>query len=408
MSLRDLDRLEILRAVENKQITQIAAGQMLKISDRQVRTLVRRLREEGPTGIISKLVGQRGNRRKSDEFKEQVLNLMRSKYQGFKPKFASEKLQQLNALTVSRETLRNWMIENHLWLVQKKKNRVHPTRPRRESFGELIQADGSPDHWFGIEYPKANATVFIDDATSRLTSLYFSPTETLNGYFHGLEEHLNQYGRPLALYTDRSSVFSSSKQQSDKIHMQKALKRLGIQSILAYSPQAKGRVERANRTLQDRLKCEFRLRGITTIEEANVYCKEFMKEYNENFSKKPMSAFDAHRSLEGYDLDRILCREEERTLNSFATFQFNNNSYQIQGISEYRRLKGKKVEVRLTRSSQMRVFLDGNEVKCLPLSQVILPEHPSPLPWKNKKPRKQGKMHPWKHRNPTENMEVAV
>ena len=152
--------------------------------------------------------------------------------------------------------------------------------------------------------------------------------------------------------------------------MQEALKELRIELILANSPQAKGRVERANRTLQDRLKKEFQLRGIKTIDQANAYVKEFVVEYNKKFSKKPMSALDAHRSLEGYDLKRLLCRKEERSLNNTAIFQYNNTFYQLQGISEYRRLNRCKVEIRVSKDGKMRVFIKGLEVKVLRLCEI--------------------------------------
>jgi hypothetical protein len=411
MSRKDLDRLEVLKKVQNKELKQIDAARLLKISDRQVRKLINRLRREGPSGIISRLIGRKGNRRKSPLVKQRVLALLKEKYEGFGPTLAAEKLFELEGIKISKETVRNWMIEHHLWITRRKKTRVHTTRLRRPCFGELIQADGSPDHWFGPDLPKANATVLIDDATSTITALYFSETETLEAYFLALEEHLNQYGRPLALYTDYSAIFKSSK-DTGKTQMQKALSELSIESILANSPQAKGRVERANRTLQDRLKKEFKLRGINTIEQANEYAKEFVKKYNESFSKKPMSAYNAHRSLEGYDLERILCRKEERSLNCSAIFQFNKVHYQIQGISEYRRLNKKKVEIRVTRLGRMRVFLDGREVKVLPLNEVLESSRElnrkEVMRWTSRthKPKSD---HPWKQGYPrAKNMQMAV
>lgn len=223
--------------------------------------------------------------------------------------------------------------------------------------------------------------------------------ETLEAYLAAMEQHLNQYGRPRAMYTDYSTIFTSPK-EGGKTQMQKVLGELEIESILANTPQAKGRVERANRTLQDRLKKEFRLRGITTIEQANEYAKEFVKKYNELFSKKPMSAYDAHRPLEGYDLERILCRKEERSLKSSAIFQFKGVHYQIQGISEYHRLNKKKIEIRITRQGRMRVFLKGKEVKVLPLSEVMEKakemSRKEVIRWEPRKQYRPGPNHPWK------------
>ena len=207
MSRKDLDRLGILTRVQNKELTQLDAGRLLKITDRQVRKLLKRLKGEGPQGIVSRLVGKSGNRNKSPSFKQKVLALLREKYEGFGPTLAAEKLLELDGLKVSSETARQWMMENHLWIPRKKRAKIHMPRLRRPCFGELIQADGSPHHWFGPDEPEANATVFIDDATSTITGLYFSATETFDGYLSAFEQHLNQYGRPLAVYTDHSTIF---------------------------------------------------------------------------------------------------------------------------------------------------------------------------------------------------------
>ena len=411
MSRKDLDRLEILRSVQNKMLKQVDAARMLRITDRQVRKLLRRLEKEGPTGIVSRLVGKMGNRRKCPNLKGRVIALLREKYEGFGPTFAAEKLAELDQIEVSKETIRNWMIENQLWIPKKQKTRLHPSRERRPCFGELIQADGSPDHWFGSDLPEANATVLVDDATSMITALYFSETETLDAYFCAFEEHLKQYGRPLAIYTDHSAIFKNRK-ETGKTQMQKALTELGVESILANSAQAKGRVERMNRTLQDRLKKEFRLRGIKTIEQANEYAKEFVKEHNRSFSKKPMSDYNAHRSLEGYDLERILCRKEERSLDCSGIFQFNKVHYQIQGISECHRLSRKKVEIRVVRSGEMRVFFEGQEIKVLPLNEIVESQkvmtRKGILSWKSKA-HKPASNHPWRRGySKAQNVQMAV
>ena len=398
MSIKDLDRLEVLKKTLNKELTQEEAGRLLKIGSRQIRKLLLRLKQEGPSGIVSRLIGKRGNRNKPLIFKHQVFKLLKEKYEGFGPTLAAEKLLEDEGLILSRETIRQWMMEHNLWIQRKKKKKFHLPRLRRAFFGELIQGDGSPFRWFGDDLPEANATVLIDDATSTITGLFFSETETLEAYYSALEMHFENYGLPRALYTDHYTVFYTSK-KTGETQMQRALKELGIELILANSPQAKGRVERANRVLQDRLAKEFRLRGITTIEEANAYVPEYIKKHNQLFSKKPMSACDAHRPLEGYDLHRILCRKEVRILNSCAVFTLNNVCYQVQGVSEIRRLNKKKVEIRHTRTGEIRVFLEDKEVQVLPLSQIM--EQPKELDkkeidsWKSN-PHKVALTHPWK------------
>jgi transposase len=372
MSKDELYRYHILQQLKDKQLTQKKAAQLLNIGERQIRNLLVKLDREGLKGLISKRRGKPGNHRKSSEFKQSVLALLRESYEGFGPTLANEKLLEFHKKNLSVETVRLWMIEHNLWIPRKKRKKIHTPRQRRECFGELIQADGSHHHWFGEDNPPANATVFIDDATSTLTALIFSEGETLDSYFGALEQHLKRYGRPRALYTDRFSVFQSNNKEG-VTQMQQALKQLDIELIFANSPQAKGRVERANRILQDRLLKEFKIRGIRTIKDANSFAAEFIAMYNKKFSKEPMNNFDAHRSLEGYDLERVLCRLEIRTLSSTLTFQFNKIIYQIQGTSEIHRLKGRKVEVRILKDGRMRVFLGDKELKVIPLNQVVEP-----------------------------------
>lgn len=399
MSSKELDRLAILQKVIDKELKQKEAASLLKISERQVRTCLKRLKTEGPKGIISRKRGQRGHRKKPDQFKQTVLALMKEKYEGFGPTFAKEKLEDWHGLKLSVETLRLWMIESHLWYPKvSRKKPSHIPRERRPCFGELIQADGSHHYWFGKDRPPANAIVFIDDATSKLTAIVFSEKEDMESYFDALKEHLTKYGRPRALYTDRFSVFQAHNKVG-KTQMQRALKELDIELILASSPQAKGRVERANRTLQDRLVKELKLRGIKTIKEANHFAKEFVEVYNQKFSKEPVSNVNAHRSLEGYDLERILCRLESRTLLSDCTFQFKNQLFKIQGIFDVRRAKGRKIEIRISKQREMHVFLKGKELSVTPLNQSIdtppTLARKEVLSWKTKT-RKRPFSHPWK------------
>jgi transposase InsO family protein len=395
MSNKDIDRLLVLKKIEAKELTQKEGGCLLNIGERQIRRLLNRYKQAGPKAIVSKLVGRPGNRSKSIEFKQRILALLKEKYEDFGPTLAAEKLWEIDRIKISNETLRLWMIENHLWVSRRKRKKQHFPRSRRSCFGELIQADGSPDFWLGEEMGEVNATVLIDDATSIITGLYFSETENLEGYFMALEQHLNKYGRPRALYTDQYSVFCNRK-KIGKTQMQIALENLDISLILANSPQAKGRVERANRTLQDRMIKEMRLRGIKTIEQANSFAEEYLEEYNRKFSKKPMNAFNAHRPLEGFDLERILCRKEVRSLDVLGIFQFNKFHYQIQGPCD--NLNKKKIEIRITRSGQMRIFLGDKELQARRLDEIIEPiilDRKEVLNWKTKK-WKVSVMHPWK------------
>jgi hypothetical protein len=246
---------------------------------------------------------------------------------------------------------------------EKKRQNLHPIRPRRDYFGELIQIDGSHHHWFEDRAEKCVLIVFIDDATSKITSLFFCAKECLQGYFIALREHILKYGRPLSLYSDRHAIFGGS----DRIHHAqfiRATKELGIGSILASSPQAKGRVERVNQTLQDRLIKEMRLRNICTIEDANSYLPEFIEEFNRKFSKKPRGQFDAHRPLDsGYDLERILARHEVRTLSKDLCISFHSKFYKIMEPQMINRLRNQKIEIREGVDDRIRIFYRDKELK---------------------------------------------
>lgn len=269
--------------------------------------------------------------------------------------------------------------------------------------------DGSHHRWFGPDKPMATLLVFIDDATSKVTALHFCEQETLNDYFATLETHLKRYGIPRGIYSDRLKVFNGEKQLSQ---FQQALRSIGTESILAWSAEAKGRVERVNRTLQDRLVKELALRGITTIDAANEYLPEYLVVHNKKFPVKPEESFDAHRPLEkDHDLERLLCRREERTLSKDYVFQFHNRHYKINEVPEIRRPKGRKIEVKHTRNGKMRVFLGSIELKFFPLDEVRSPApvmaREEVLKWKPKEHKSVSRHHPWKKKLLRQNIREA-
>jgi hypothetical protein len=404
MSKKELDRHHIIKKLIDKQITQKKAAQLMNLkSDRQIRNLLASYHRHGVKGLISKQRGKPSNRSYNYKFKSQIMALVRERYHDFGPTFASEKLLEYHNITISKETLRKWMIEEHLWIQRKKRQHIYPLRPRREYFGELIQIDASHHYWLEDRWDKCALIVFIDDATSKITSLCFCATECLQGYFTALRDHILKYGRPLSLYSDRHAIFGGS----DKIHHAqfiRAIKELNIESILARSPQAKGRVERVNQTLQDRLVKEMRLRNICTIDEANQYLPEFIEEFNRKFSKEPRGQFDAHRPLDsGLDLERTLTRCEIRTLSKDLSFSFYNTTYQILETSIIKRLKNKKIEIRTDSEGTMRVFYADKELSFIPIKDYIgeqtILDCKDKLVWKpgrggNAQPKDNS--HPWK------------
>ena len=350
MTVKEADRAAVMRAVVEKRLKQREAAERLGRSVRQVKRLAKRYRERGAAGMASGRRGRPSNRAFGEALRREALRLVRERYADFGPTFAAEKLAEEHGLALSRETLRKWMSVDGLWRPKgRREARVHPSRPRRAQVGDLVQVDGSPHDWFEGRGPRGTLIVFIDDATSRLLALRFFGSETTEAYMETLREHLAAHGRPVALYSDRYSVFRVNRKDGEDAPTQftRALRTLDIEPIHARTPQAKGRVERANRTLQDRLVKEMRLRGIDGMEAANAYLPAFMADFNRRFAVAPREAEDAHRPVlhDAAELDLILCRQEMRKLSKNLTFQFQRREHQLTGQGQGRRLRGAAVTV---------------------------------------------------------------
>ena len=335
LSKRELDRVLIIEAILAKRLRQREAADQLGLSIRQIQRLVRRYREFGAEGLVSGHRGKTPGNARSLSVRQTVLSLVRERYRDFGPTLASEKLLEIHGQSISREALRRWMIADGLWQPKsRRKARIHPRRPRRPGFGELVQIDGSPHDWFEGRAEPCTLIVFIDDATSRLLALRFVPAETTQAYLETLAQYLQQHGRPVALYSDKHSIFrvNHPQREGELTQFSRALKTLDIQAIHAHTPQAKGRVERANQTLQDRLVKEMRLRNISNRETANAFLPAFIETYNPRFAVAPQSAHDTHRPVlhAPSELALILCPQHTRTLSKNLTCQFQNREYQIQ------------------------------------------------------------------------------
>ena len=288
--MKEVDRLEVIREVEGRRLRQREAGERMGLSVRQVKRHLRCYRELGARGLISGHRGRKANNAIAPEVRAEILGVVRERYEDFSPTLAWEKLREVHGYGVSVETLRKWMAEEGLWRSRKRRGmRVHQSRPRRPALGELVQIDGSPHRWFEDRGPYCTLIVFIDDATSRLMALRFAEAETTEAYLRTLRGYLDQYGRPVALYSDKHSIFRVNQQdrQGELTQFTRALKTLDIQPIHANTPQAKGRVERANETLQDRLVKELRLGGIDSIDQANAFLPEYMADHNRRFAPAP-------------------------------------------------------------------------------------------------------------------------
>jgi hypothetical protein len=336
MSKAELTRLEIMHRLKARRLTQKEAAKILGLSVRQVKRIWRVYLGQGAAGLISKKCGQPSNNRLNLETRQQAIDLLYKHYYDFGPTLAHEKLVERHHLKLSKETVRKLMIAEGLWKAKKaRKVMIHPMRERRACFGELVQIDGSPHKWFEERAPACNLLVLIDDASGRLVELFFTPAETTFGYWAALRRYLARYGKPRAFYSDKHGIFRvnipGALSGTGMTQFGRSMKELGIEIICANTPQAKGRVERMNLTLQDRLIKQMRLEGISGIEAANAWLPEFMADFNARFAVQPHSSHDAHRPLlANEDLDRIFTKQETRTLSKNLTLQYKKVIYQIQ------------------------------------------------------------------------------
>jgi hypothetical protein len=350
MSDRELRRLEVLQDLDRRLLTPAAAGQLLGLERRQVFRLLKAYRIEGPSGLISKRRGRRSNRRKPEALRRAVLTIIGQWYWDFGPTLAAEKLREDHGIAVGRETLRQWMIEAGLWRDRKQRKQVHQPRPRRECVGELVQVDGSEHWWFEDRGPQCTLLVFVDDATSRLMHLQFVESESTFAYFHAARAYLEAWGKPVAFYSDKHGVFrvnhSGALGGDGMTQFGRALHALNIDIICANSSQAKGRVERAHKTLQDRLVKELRLAGAATLAEGNALLPTFIADYNARFAKAPANNKDLHRPLRaGDDLDDAFAWKEERTLSQALTLQYDKVIFILEPSEQAKAAIGKRLIV---------------------------------------------------------------
>jgi transposase len=352
MSDVELSRLEVLRDLDQRRLRITAAAQLLGLERRQVFRLLKVYRAEGAAGLISKRRGRPGNRRKPEALRTEVLAILRERYWDFGPTLATEKLGELHGIVVGRETVRKWMIEAGLWRDRKQRvGRVHQPRYRRDCVGELVQVDGCEHWWFEGRGPQCTLLVFIDDATSRLMHLQFVESESTFAYFHATRAYLEAWGKPVAFYSDKHGVFRVNQTGAvggdGMTQFGRALDALNIDIICANSSQAKGRVERAHKTLQDRLVKELRLAGASSsLAEGNALLPAFMADYNRRFAKPPANGKDLHRRLAaGDDLEDAFAWKEERTLSRALTLQYDKVVFILEPSGQAKAAIGKRVLV---------------------------------------------------------------
>lgn len=350
VSERELNRIEVLSGVTAGRYCTLEAAALLEVSQRQIQRMMLRYRDGGAGAIRHKARGRRPNNQKSDGVREYALSLIRENYADFGPTLATEKLAEKHALKLSQETVRQWMIAEGIWLKKSARRSFHQPRSRRDAYGELVQIDGSDHHWFEDRAERCTLLVFVDDATSKLMELRFVPSESTFSYFAALERYLTIHGRPVAFYSDKHSVFrivaKEAKGGARMTQFGRALSEMNIEILCANSSQAKGRVERANRTLQDRLVKELRLANVTGIEDGNAFLPGFIEQYNKKFAKPPARSDDLHRALntEPDRLADILCWRDTRSVGRQLTLMYERKKYMLEVNDTTRDLVGKDVD----------------------------------------------------------------
>src|ERR1700726_454926 len=355
LSQRERDRLRVLHEVKRKHLTQSEAARRLKISDRQIRRLLVGLQKRGDRAVIHGLRGRPSNRRYIVRFEQQILTRVRQRYADFGPTLAAEHLAQ-EGLPVSRETLRKWMTQAGLWRPRSQRVKtIHVWRERRACFGELVMQDSSPFRWLEDRGPACQLIAVIDDATSRIHAR-FTEHDTTEENLRTFGGWVRRYGRPLAHYTDKASIFRTAGPQplaeqlrGDPLRTQfgRALHELGIEWIAAHSPQAKGRIERLFETLQDRLVKEMRLAGIDSLEAANHFLEtRFVPEWEQRFTVAPRNARNAHRRLgQEQRLEEILSVRVARKVAQDHTVSWDGNRWGVLREEVCAGLRGAAVEI---------------------------------------------------------------
>ena len=397
----ELKRLHVIQKVLEKVIKQVEAAEILLLSSRQIRRIVKRIRVEGDKGIIHKSRGRPSNRRIPRKIRDKVIQLYRKEYEDFGPTLASEKLQERNGIGVSDETLRMWLIEAGDWKKIRRGRRHRQWRERKHHYGEMVQMDGSHHDWFEGRGPWCVLMGYIDDATGRVFGRFYDYEGTIPA-MESFRRYIETYGLPMSVYLDKHTTYKSTAKASIEEQLngspalsgfERAMKELGVEVIHAHSPQAKGRIERLFGTFQDRLIKEMRLRGIRTIEEANRFLEEYLPGYNKRFAVCPKGKDNLHRAVgKGVDLDGILCIKTERTLRNDFTVAHNKKLYQVED-----KLRGSKVMVQDRLDGSLVMTYKGQRLRFKEITaRPVKEQKEQSLVVRIRKPPTPPPDHPWR------------
>ena len=411
----ELRRLHVIQKVLEGGLKQVEAAEILSLSCRHIRRVVKRVFGEGEGGIVHRLRGRSSNRKIPEPLRDKVIKLYRKSYQGFGPTLASEKLLERDGVRISDETLRNWLIETGDWKRVQKGKKHRQWRERKGHRGEMVQMDGSHHRWFEDRGDPCVLMGYIDDATGDTFGRFYDHEGTMPA-MDSFKRYIRKRGLPLKVYLDKHSTYKSTakatiEEQLEGVEplseFERALKELGVEVSHAHSPQAKGRIERLFRTFQDRVIKEMRLRGIKTIEEGNQFLEQYLPLYNKRFSVCPREKDDVHRPLpRGIDLDAILCIKTERTLRNDFTVAHNHKLYQIEEAT-----KASKVIVQDRMDGSMRITYQGRALRFREITERPLKENKQPTVTRRRKTYIPPADHPWRRfkiKNPYDDIKRSL
>ena len=405
LTAHEARRLYLIQQVMERQLRQRPAADLAGCSLRQLQRLLWRVRQQGPRGIVHRLRGRRSNRRHPETMRQRVLSLYRAHYEDFGPTLAREKLAERHRLRLGRETLRRWLLAAGLWHGERRVSRHHHWRERKACRGELVQLDGSHHAWLEDRGPTLVLMAYIDDATSEVYARFYDYEGTLPA-FDSFARYLRRYGVPQRVYVDRHTTYRALGRRTvaDELagrprpqsQFERALGELGVQVIPAYSPQAKGRIERLFGTLQDRLVKELRLAGVTTREAANVFLEHYLPSYNRHFRQPPRSPINLHRPCPSHrQLQRVLTIRDQHVLRNDNTVQHETKTYLLEARWNGHRPTTIDTEVRLNGKLYLLASDQVLRYRQLPGRPVVVPP-PSRPPSRRRARILPAADHPWR------------
>ena len=359
MSVKEIEKLKVITDVTEKRISQKIASKRLNLSSRQIRRLIERFKTQGAKGLTNKHRNTVSNRKLPDDLRLKVLGLYKQNYPDFRPTFFCEKLSELHNIEISKETARKWLLDEGLWKRERKIKLRKQLRERKPCFGEMLQLDGSKHDWFEGKRDKAVLMSFIDDATGFIFSRFYEYEGTIPA-MSLLKQYTEEYGLPMSIYSDKHTTYKSTDKNKEALsQFGRALSELGIELIHANTPQAKGRIERSFRTLQDRLVKEMRLKNIMGIETANNFLKEYLPVFNSKFNVIAFDNTDVNVKIDKtVNLDDYLCIKQERTVKNDNTISYNSKLYQLEpGI------RAKKVTIEEHIDGSVHIKYNGASLK---------------------------------------------